>query len=465
MSYWNDSKGFKMTKPTQKPPVASHGSRIGRDEFLHLVADYCISNNCSVDRALADFAIDSFNDEDFKIFLSGSIYTGFSGNPQNYMLQKIVKVDWGTNARMLTGTMVHLARDVSVKYKMVHGELPSILYGVGAMKEELLKEFSFLRPEDKEATTKFDIFKTACKLFRVYYKQVLPHDQSIESESEMSVSIPLEMFNSVINARKFVLTGIADSVYEKEGEIGIGDLKTSANPISGTTEKSEKLIAYENELDSLNVYIVECEKKIKKFLNAEDKLFEAKSRLAEVEAKLADALSNGKATVALEKRIIKWEDEVSKWSKNFEVFQKAETHKNILLEQVAELEEIMGPLVEIYNQEKADADIEACIKAHEAQLAHYALCYMIQNQKPVKWLKVELVVNRVNPYTQVFEWELTDEVLEEAEERIQNIIHLIELALDGVDPMLLFRANPTSYIGSDVEEFKDEVKKVIKSVR
>ena len=451
-----------MTNSQNKP--LSHASRLQRDDFIHQIANYVIEHNCSVDRAIADFAKASFMDQNFILWLSGSIYTGFAGNSQNFMMQKILKVNFGSNANMLIGNLVHLARDVSLKHKFANGVLPNIMLPIRAMKIELCKEYQFLSPDELSKTSKLSIFKTAIKLFRVYFEEVLVFDTSIESERDMKVDLPLEMFKNINNASKFKLSGIADSVYLKNKEIGIADLKTSKTKISGYVEMDKNLVKFHDERKLLYSSIEDIDKRLKKLTKASKNLEEAKTTLVDVEAKLEDAKSNGKKTLALEKRVVSWGDKLQIATDNFNLFEKLKKQRLSLYAEVSELNELIKPLKQIFDKEKREADLAACIKAHEPQLAHYALCYMIATGKPVKYLKVEVIVKNEQPIVQVFEWELTDRALEEAEERIQSIISLMELALDGVDPLILFRGNPNGYIGSETEAFKDEVKKIIKSV-
>jgi len=119
------------------------------------------------------------------------------------------------------------------------------------------------------------------------------------------------------------------------------------------------------------------------------------------------------------------------------------------------------PLQDIYDEEKHEADLEACKKAHQTQLLHYAICYMFEYGKTPTRVRVENIVKHETVEIQIFEWEFSRKDLLETQEKIFTVINTIELILDGVDPMLVMRLNHTGYIGSETENFKDEIKKII----
>ncbi|MEA2098901.1 MAG: hypothetical protein U9P72_02090, partial [Campylobacterota bacterium] len=357
--------------------VASHQNKISKDEIIHQFAEYILQNNCSIDRAISDFAKQAF-ESNFKMWLSGSIYTGFFGNSQNFLMQKIIKVNFGSNANMLTGNLVHLGRDIAVKHKIAHGELPNINICIRAMKVELNKEYQFLNPDELKNNSKLEIFILACKLFKVYFKEVLLFDTCIASEVSMNVDIPLEMFKDTQNANKFALTGIADGVYTaKDGSLGISDLKTSSKIISGFIEMDSKLEIYFAERKEIISSIENCDKAIKKLSDIDSKLKKAKSTLDDVSKKLEAAKTNNKPTLQLEKRLNKWTLEVDVLKEKNILLEETTQERLSLYKKLSELNEIIKPLKEIFDKEKEVVDLEACKKAHEAQLTHYALTYMI----------------------------------------------------------------------------------------
>lgn len=467
--YMRLKKEFQMSINEQtinNDEVQSHSTKIGRDHLLHIMAHYAIQNKIPsqrVDRVIADFAIKALEDKP-KFWLSGSIYRSFVGNPQDYLMTKVIKVAYGKNAGMIVGNLIHLARDFAIKHKIANKRLPKLVTCIRLMKVECHKSYQMINPDERENNPKIEIFLEACRLFKLYYKEVLPHNKSTDSEVSMEVNLPLELFKNASNCNKFAMTGIADDVtVDENGDITIGDLKTSSKKISKYVEMNPILKKHYEKKRELEQFIKEEQKTVNKFSKAVENLDEAKATLSEVETKLADAIANGKAINALEKRIVKWEGEVTKWNENLESFNKANNQILLFESELSELEEIIKPLYEIYEDEKAKADLLECIKLHEPQLAHYAICYMFKFNKQPKRLRVENLVKNKFPEVQIFEWEITEGVLEAAEERITSIIQLLELMLDGVDPMILFRANPESYLGTQTEKFKDELREIIEN--
>lgn len=459
-----DLKGVIMTK--ENDGIKSHASNISRDELIHLMAEYAVNNKISperVDRVIADFAIESINHQPH-FWLSGSIYRGFEGNPQDYLMTKVIKVGYGTNGNMIIGNLVHHGRDVAVKYKLNERILPSLISCIRAIKDKCHELYAHIRPDEIKNSPKVEVFKTSCKLFKLYYEEILPNNKSIASELSTEVSLPFDMFKNPSYANLFSMTGIIDDVSRDDNNfIVIGDLKTSAKKISGKSEMNPILEKHFQERSLLRAEVVTLEKQIKKFVNSEVKLSEAQLNLSNIGAQLADAKSKGKAIVSLTKRIKKWESELSNWIDNNQTKIDAEEQVKSKKVSIEELNEVIKPLEVIYNIDKANADLEECRKLHEAQLAHYALGYMFVSGEQPKTLRVENIVKNVTPEVQIFEWELTESILEAAEERISSIIQLIELMLSGVDPLILFRASPDTHIGSETEKFKTELREIIKT--
>ncbi len=471
-----------MTKKIEVEEVKSHQSKISRDELLHGIASYCIKKECSVDRAIADFVQLAIKQPGFKVWLSGSIYTGFYGNSQDYALTKLIKVNYGRNANMIIGNVVHKARDIALQHKIVDGIIPKLSICIREMKIELHKQYQYLKPDEIKDNSKFDLFKKTVKLFKAYYKEVLPTNQSISSEVKMEANLPLEVFNNPDNAKYFAMTGIADSVDEdKDGNLTITDLKTSGKRISGKVEEInptlEKYLVEKSELEAL---IKSNDKIIKKFENAEDKLKESQdelygiieklnlvnkeNKIIEDENKANNSKTKLKATTSLNNRKVKWTGEVEKWLEHKDTLKEARKANDCFNLEIDELNEVINPLQDIYDEEKYEADLEACKKAHQTQLLHYAICYMFEYGKTPTRVRVENIVKHETVEIQIFEWKFSRKDLLETQEKIFTVINTIELILDGVDPMLVMRLNHTGYIGSETEKFKDEIKKIIKAI-
>jgi hypothetical protein len=463
--------------------IKSHQSNISRDALLHGIAKYCIKKECSIDRAIADFIQLAIKQPDFKVWLSGSIYTGFYGNSQDYALTKLIKVNFGQNSNMIIGNIVHKARDVAIQKKIINGVIPKLSICIREMRIELNKQYQYIKPEEIHKSSKLEIFKKSIKLFRAYYKEVLPTNKSISSEVKMEVSLPIEMFKNPENAKYFAMTGIADSVdIDNNGNIIITDLKTSGKRISGKVEdKSSILEEYQLETQKIEAQIKKNDKIIKKFENATIKYNDAQKQLIDIEKQLNLVLKENeiikksneekskkiklKATTSLINRKTKWKQEVQKWEIHINTVQKSKELKLKLIQELLELNEISKPLYKIYEQEKYEADLEACKKAHQTQLLHYVICYMFEYRKMPTKVRIENIVKHEKVEIQIFEWEFTREDLLETQEKIFTVINTIELLLDGVDPMIVMRLNHTGYIGLETELFKDEVKKIIKAIK
>lgn len=463
-----DLKGDNMTmkmKNQGNEDVLAHKSNISRDEMLYAMAEYCIKQECTVDRAIADFVKLASEQRDFKVYLSGSIYTSFYGNSQDYALTKLIKMNNGKNAIMIIGNTVHAGRDYAIKCKL-NNQFPSLQECIRVMKGYAKNAYQTIQPDEREKRSLFSIFLESAKLFRYYFKQVFPTNSSISSEVKMNVDLPLEMFRNPSNAKYFAMTGIADSIERNEdGSLTITDLKTSRKKISGYVEMPKRLKQLTEEKNALYESKKEYAKVIKKFENAQANLTEAENILTDSRKAFEDASSKGKATKAIENRITKYEGEFEKWSENLARYNEAVEEDDKLNQSIREIYAIINPLQTEYQKEKDEADLREAKKSHGSQLAHYAICYMFEHGVQPKYARVEQLVKNKEPEHQIFEWEITREDLLAVQEEILILIGLTELLLDGVDPMLLFRKNHTGFIGSDTEKFKDEVQEIIKTMK
>lgn len=451
-----------MKMKLHEDEVLAHKSNISRDEMLYTMAEYCIKQDCTIDRAIADFVQIAIKQDKFKIFLSGSIYTGFYGNSQDYALTKIIKINYGKNANMIIGNIVHTGRDFAIKYKLVNNKFPKLSVCIKEMKKYAKKAYQTIQPDEIDKHTLYEVFLESTRIFKYYYKNLLPFNRSIASEIKMNVELPIEMFKNPNYAKYFAMTGIADSIEKnQDGTFTITDLKTSKKKISGYVEYPKKLKELVDEKNALYTQKKENEKLISKFENAQDKVNEATNVLKESRAALDDAKSKGKATKAIENRIIKYESELEKWQANLMILMKmTQNNKDIDLS-IKEIYELINPLQKQFDEEKNQADLNEAKKIHCSQLTHYAICYMFEYGIQPKYARVENLVKHKTIEHQIFEWEITRDDLIAVQEEILVLIGLTELVLDGVDPILLFRKNHTGYIGSDTEKFKDEVQNII----
>jgi CRISPR/Cas system-associated exonuclease Cas4 (RecB family) len=191
---------------------------------------------------------------------------------------------------------------------------------------------------------------------------------------------------------------------------------------------------------------------IVKFVNADEKVETIMLELNEVGNKLEDAKANGKATKAIENKIEKLEGDLSKWLQNQDDRLSAIVDIEVITTALESLKAEAQPLMEEYEANKYNADLEACKTQHGFQVALYSLMYMIVHGIEIKRVRLENVVKSKTPHIQIFEWELDDRTLEKAEDAIQMVVSTIEAFFDGVDPRVLFRPNQYSYFGSETNE-------------
>lgn len=452
-----DLKGLTMTLES------THSLSVSSDTLLHEVAEDAVTQGITPKRALMNRVSEALQAEDIKIYLSGSSFTAASANPMHFALNKFLKVFYGLNKNLIIGSAYHEAIDVCYKHQLATGKQLRLGLAIRSIVDYVEKNISKLK--DDEEMTKIEIIRYAIVLFKIYYKEQMPKNTPVETEVFVSMPAPDSMLKNPANSAKIYLTGAADCIF-KEGDAHIlSDSKTSKNAISGKVEADEKLLKYREEKKDMEKELITLNKAIDKFSNVDEKLSEATKTLQDVELKLADAINNGKATTALEKRVVKWESEVAKWQEHL-----ANHTTNILLAEglsvkIEKLDEIISPLEEIYIADKLVADTLEAKKRHGQQLAFYALLYMITTGKNIERVRVENLVKAKQPYLQVFEWELTDFDLAEAEEEISSNVSLIEMALDGFDPMVLFKANSTSYIGDDTNKFLEELNEIVRLKR
>jgi len=446
---------------TQLTLEETHGSSVSSDTLLHEVASEAIESNITPKRALMNRVFKALRAEDIKIYLSGSSFTSASANPMHFALNKFLKVFYGLNKNLIIGSAYHEGIDVCYKYQLETGKVLRLGLAVRQLVKYVHKNISKLR-DDEEMSEK-DIIKMSIVYFKIYYKEQMPKNTPVESEVFLSMAAPEYLLKNPDNSEKIYLTGAADCIFKVDELLVMSDSKTSKNPISGNVDIDEKLLAYREEKIGLEIELIALEKQIHKFTNARVKLAEMQGTLDEVELKLSNAIANDKATTALEKRVIKWGAEVSKWQDHLKQLQQNTFMAREVSIKIEELDEVSKPLEEIYRDEKQQADIQAAKIAHGQQLAFYALLYMIITGKRIDRVRVEnLVKSRRQPYLQVFEWDLEEFDLAQAEEEISINISLIEMALMGVDPMILFKANKTSYIGDDTNKFLQELENVVR---
>jgi len=377
--------------------------------------------------------------------------SSFIANPLHYAICQGLGVHYGANDKTIIGHAVHAGVDFGYCNKGSR-----LGHCIRAMIVAIDDEFPLLGKDFVGKVTKKELYQEAIRVFKPYFKEVMPTMKVVGSEQYLEIDVPVEMYKNPDNFGLIKLTGTFDRLYEINGELVIGDLKTSKKTISGAVEKSKELQDLEGEIGSINSELKAFEKAILKFANVEEKLLEFKTQLDDVVSAIDDAILNKKATKSLENKREKLQSEIVKWEEHQHTRMLAESKKVELVERLTKLSESYNPLKEDYDSQKALADLEECKKAHSFQVALYSIMYMIVTGKEVKKVRLENIVKNETIKIQVFEWELDELTMERAEEAIQFVVSTIEAFYDGVDPMLLFRPNPYTYFG-------DETNKLISS--
>lgn len=377
--------------------------------------------------------------------------SSFMANPLHYAIVQGLGVHYGANDKTIIGHAVHAGVDFGYCNQGCRLGLC-----IRAMVQAINDEFKLLSEEFVGKVSKKELYQEAVRVFKPYFKEVMPTMKVLESERYLEIDVPEGMYKNPSNFGKIRLTGTFDRLYEINGELVIGDLKTSSKTISSAIEKSDILQECEARIHEARKEILSFEKILSKFSHAEENLSEYQAQLEDVTTALEDAIANKKATKSLENKREKLLGEIDKWHEHQQSVVQAELKRMELVQKLATLEEQCKPFKEEYETAKFNADLDECKKAHSFQVALYSLMYMIVTGKEVKKVRLENIVKNKTVKIQVFEWELDEVTMERAEEAIQFVVSTIEAFYDGVEPKLLFRPNPYSYFG-------DETNKVISS--
>jgi len=455
-----------MTKKIETTPIkpldleATHASSISSDQLANELANIVVMEGITPIRAILNRAKQEAEAADWQIYLSGSSFTSASANPLHFLTQKFVKVFYGLNANLIMGSAYHKALEHANKEFIENGKYPTFGKALKHSIDYVNENFKLIKSEEREEIKEADLIKEVVGLLKVYWREQLHKSTPVETEVFVSMPSPEYMLRNKENSHKIMLTGAADVVY-KDGDILIlSDHKTSKKPISGKADKKDALIKLEDELKKLKAELVKHQKQAAKFVDASSKLAAAKKERNEVAVKLADAMENKKTTTALEKRVTKWGTEVTKWEDNLSIYEASKTAIEALEAEISAVNELMLPQMEIYEEDKAAADLKEAKKNHGQQLAFYALLYMIVSGKDIKKVRLENMVKAKQPYLQVFEWELDDMVLAKAEEQIKANITRIELMLEGIDPLALFPVSNMTFIGTETVKLLEDIEDI-----
>lgn len=463
-----------MTQKNNTAPKSleeTHASRISRDELLYELAETCVYSGITPMRALSEKFQEAMKSDDFVFYLSGSSFTAASANPLHFAMQKIAKVAYGLNHRLLIGSAYHKGVEFGYNRKRIDGELPRLGLCVREIVSYIHKEYEKMNADEKQEYTKTDLIKEATRLLKVYYKGPMQDNVPYLVEAFTCMQVPEYMLaNPERNAKKIFLTGAADVIFDTENGMVLSDNKTSAKRISGKVDMDEKLTEYLSERTEKERELKALQKQIEKFAHAAEKLAELVKDHTAVSAQLDEVLAYNaanpdkkpKAHKALTNKVERLLGEVEKWEGHERTLAENKAKAEELEHDLEDLETLIEPLQKVYDEAKAQADLAEAKKMHGQQLAFYALLIMITYKVKIDRVRIENMVKSKTPELQVFEWELDQYTLQIAEEEIRSNIALVEMVLNGVDPMVIFRQNVTSYIGSETNEFVFELEEAVR---
>lgn len=438
---------------------------ISKDAFIYRVLNEIEKTGCSVQRAISTLITKETKKADFSVNVRGSSLVGFSNNSLDFALKQFLGVNYGSNENTIVGTAVHEGADYAYKHKMETNNIPLLDDCLEVVYETCEKQLEYINPDKRDKVSLDKLKDTAKRCFTVYYPEIRKN-VAIASEESFSIDANYsdDTSNSLLmykkNVGKIALTGTLDRIYKKDNILILSDLKTSSKRISGYVEANPLFSKYSNEAKALNEEKIRLEKVIDKFAHSQEKIEEIKSFIVEQEKLLEEKEKEKKPTTRVSKKIDTQKTELEKWETHLKNFESAISQKDQIDIRLSELDKLIKPLKREYAIEKQKADLAVAKKRYGHQLAFYAIGAMATNKDfaNIKKLRVEVVIKTEEPYVQVFEWDLTEEIIDEVAELIKTIISNIELVIEGIDPLVCFRLASETYIGSDTITLFDEIK-------
>ena len=152
--------------------------------------------------------------------------SSFMANPLHYVLCQGLGVHYGANDRTIVGHAVHAGVDFGYCNQGCRLGLC-----IRAMVQAINDEFKLLSEEFVGKVTKKELYQEAVRVFKPYFKEVMPTMKVLESERYLEIDVPEGMYKNPSNFGKIKLTGTFDRLYEINGKLVIGDLKTSSKTI------------------------------------------------------------------------------------------------------------------------------------------------------------------------------------------------------------------------------------------
>lgn len=488
---------------------------ITRDELLFNTLEKVEELNCSPVFAICQMIKEQVKKPGFTVNARGSSFISFEANSLDYAIKQFLKVRYYANDNTIIGNGVHSGADFGYKYFLETGKYPKRRLCIKEVIESAKKDYKFINPDLRTKTSVRELAAESVRLFKKYW-WIMQNNTPIESEKSLFLEVPEEMLQNPQNKGKIRFTGTLDRIYkDANGKIIMSDLKTSKKRISAGVEHSKELaILVEREKALLEIL-----KKIEKELEVLEKQKEKQSlnqeALNQVHTELslmvfsnisllqADLKEKQAAEKPNEKTILKIKDQIIEQEgfvvdyKLFdmvglmgEVQEKVQSPKRLIAKlekhqeakdssEVLNIDEVIQRKIKIKTEldevsidieplkrewliEVRKAEIESAKAQYGTQLAFYAMIYMITENVKIDKLRVEVLVkNKKEPLVQVIEWDLDEAFMRGVYEKIQVTTSTIEAVLNGVDPMILFRTNSTSYIGSDTNELINEINGIL----
>ncbi|MFY4796961.1 hypothetical protein ACOTVS_10580 [Aliarcobacter butzleri] len=486
-----------------------------RDEFLYKVLEIIEQENCSAVMAISKMIKQKVQETAFTVNARGSSFISFEANSLDYAIKQFLKVRYPSNENTILGNAVHAGADFGYKFFLETGKYPKRRNCIKTVIDKVQKDYQFIDPDKINEVSWREIAFEAVKCFKVYWWEMLKN-HPIESEKSLLMEVPESMLQNQKNKGKIRFSGTLDRILRTlDGKKILTDLKTSKKRISAGIEHSEelsklidkeanlvndlklidkeienlkKLEEKQEELEvsfwdthsllGINVFtnISLLEKDLKEKESAEkinekaiDKI---KTQIEEMESYVIDyELTNENVSlydsntdkVQSPKRLITKLDKLLEDRKSQEKisFDEISKRRSRIKSELDEVSLQIEPLKKEHSVKVRNGEIEAAKTQYGVQLAFYAMLYMIIHKERIDRLRVEIVVKNKKPFVQVIEWDLDPTYMRLAYEKIQTTVSTIEAVLNGIDPMILFRANSTSYIGDDTNKLLKEINEII----
>lgn len=489
---------------------------MNRDEFLFKTLEKIDELKCSPVFAIAQMIKEQVRQTGFVVNARGSSFISFEANSLDYAIKQFLRVKYSANENTIVGNAVHAGADFGYKYFLETKKYPKRRLCIREVIDTAISNFKFIDPDLRGKFSSRELAVQAIKLFCIYWKIMLTNTP-IESEKPLFLEVPEEMLQVPSNKGKIRFTGTLDRIFRDiHGKLVLSDLKTSKKRISSGVEYSKELAVLVDREKDLLAALKKIEKELEVLEKSKEKQEANQEVLNQVHIELSimvfsnisllknDLIEKELAEKPNEKAILKIKDQLAeqegfivdyklvdavgflvdepqeKVQSPKRLIAKLEKHQEIKnnseelnfdeviqrkIKTTTELDEVsieIEPLRREWLIEVKKAEIEAAKAQYGIQLAFYAMVYMILEKKKIDKLRVEILIkSKKEPSVQIIEWDLDETFMRIAYEKIQTTVSTIEAVFNGVDPMILFRTNSSSYIGKDTNELINEINGIL----